>query len=441
MAEKDINYEDFHARVKERRGRAYVSPKRICMNLLLLLLPAFATCILFAVALETYCLSLVLLYFILPMFYTVEKRIRYDITGIGKPDFSYADGYHDFFRKNMGGLFGAIIAIMYSIFLVLAFYLIFEYVLEPLCYCFPNAADVYDEFIVLYYSTGIDAAYTYIMSNIGALTAPLEIMVSLIMFVPSCLLVFYFFNNNLNHHFLSTIVLPDIDQNVSASSARSLSKSSYGRPIRGHRARESFYHNWPYYLAYVCVYGLLTYAFTFAEVNNMYLLMLYVMAAPCISMFVGAILDYFCLVNEYSVIEESKDIILSRMDSYIKVGIYQTYCNPTYQHGEESAARGSFVPEPTYQEQQEYNARARYGGRPPYYGNGNDDGYYQQQQQPPQRGRPDDTFDQRDAYTNQENNSTSDDSYTNDSDNSSEDDDGVEGVVIDLTQNDEDKDK
>ncbi len=433
MAEKDINYENFHNSVKERRGRAYVSPKRVMSNLLLLLLPAFAACLLFAAALGTYCLSLLLLYFILPMFYTVEKRIRYDITGIGKPDFSYADGYRGFFKKNMGGIFGAIISILYSVFLVLAFYLIFQYTLQPLCNCFPKASEVYNEFLALYYGaeTG-DAAYTYLMTNIGALTAPFEIMVSLIMFIPSGLLVFYFFNNNSEHHFLSTIVLPDIDQNVSASSARSLSKSSFGRPIRGHRARESFYHNWPYYLAYVVIYGLLTYLFTFFEINYTYPMLMYVMAAPCISMFFGMILNYFCVVNEYSVIEESKDIILNRMDVYTKVGVYQTYCNPTYQHGEESAARGSFVPEPTYQEQQTYNARYR---QSPYYGQGPDD---YNPQQPPQRGRPDDTFDQRDAYSNEDNSHPSDDSYTNNSSSSSEDD-GGEGIVIDLTE-DEDKD-
>ncbi len=443
MAEaSDISYPEFHQRVRERRSRAYVSPKRVAINLLLLLLPAFAAGVLIAVALETYCLSLILLYFILPMFYTVEKRIRYDITGIGKPGFSYADGYRDFFRKNMGGLFGVIIALLYTVFLILAFYMIFQYTLQPLVYCFDNAAEVYDEYIALYYSGGNYSDYLF--TNIGALTAPMEIMAALTFFIPSCLLVFYFINNNISHHFISTIVLPDIDLNVSASSARSISKSTYGRTIRGHRARETFYHNWPYYVAYTLIYAGLTYLFTLFEVSNVYWLMVYVMIVPTLSIFIGIFLNYFCIVNEYSVIEESKDILLSRMDSAVRVSVYQTYCNPTYQHADESAARGSFVPEPTYEEQQAYNER--YRQQRPYYGPGSGD-YYDQQQPPRNSGRPDDTFDQRDAYKDYDNSqndsyssSDNNDSYTNTSGSSSQSDDGGEGIVIDLTQQDEDKD-
>ena len=63
-----------------------------------------------------------------------------------------------------------------------------------------------------------------------------------------------------------------------------------------------------------------------------------------VSLFFAFLLNVFVLINCYSLVEESQDIVLSTLPPARKVSIYQTYCNPNYVHGEESAARGCFIP-------------------------------------------------------------------------------------------------
>ena len=80
LKEKEMTNNELHRRVAERRKRAF--KKSLFINLALLLPPILLTIVIVLTALSTYILSLCLLYFILPMFYTVEKRLRYDIAGI-----------------------------------------------------------------------------------------------------------------------------------------------------------------------------------------------------------------------------------------------------------------------------------------------------------------------------------------------------------------------
>ena len=85
--------------------------------------------------------------------------------------------------------------------------------------------------------------------------------------------------------------------------------------------------------------------------------------APSLSLFYGFLLDYFCLMNEYCILEESQSLLLSRMPEQMRFSVYQTYCSPNYIHGEESAARGCFVPAPTYRQEHPFSSPF---SNPPY---------------------------------------------------------------------------
>ena len=341
---------ELHQKVAERRKRAF--RKNLLVNLSLLLPPILLTIALFITAINTYVLSLFLLYFILPMYYTVEKRLRYDLTGIGKPGFSYVDGYKDFFTKNMGGIFGALGSIVMAILIFVFLLFILEYAFPAIAGCFEGASAVLDEINKLYAneSTDISSLADYMMQNGGVLAQPMTILVGVSAFIPLFLLVFYYFNNNLSMHYLGTIVLPDIDKNISASQARGIARIQFGRLIQGYRLKESLFQNWPYYLVFTILYGVILYACSFITTTNFMVVPLIALLAPSLSLFYGLILNYFCLMNDYCILEESHQYLLSRMPEQVKYSVYQTYCNPNYVHGEESAARGCFVPAPTFRQ-------------------------------------------------------------------------------------------
>ena len=356
LKEKEMTSNELHRRVAERRKRTF--KKSLFINLALLLPPILLTIVIVLTALSTYILSLCLLYFILPMFYTVEKRLRYDIAGIGKPGFSYADAYKAFFTQNMGGVFGALGAVLWTLLLFFFIITILENAFPAIANCFPEAGGVVEHISELFVSQNADmnTLMDYVVENGHLLTRPLTILFGVSAFIPLFLAIFYFFDNNLSMHYLSTIVLPDIDKNISASQARSLSKLQFGRLIQGHRLKESFRNNWPYYLAFSVLYGVILYACSFISTNNIMVLPLIILLAPSLSLFYGLLLNYFCLLNDYCVLEESQELLLSRMPAQTRLSVYQTYCSPNYVHGEESAARGCFVPAPTYREEHPFSS-------------------------------------------------------------------------------------
>jgi hypothetical protein len=331
-------------KIRARRKRAF--RKSIFVNLALLIPPIVCLQLLVIAALSTYTVSLFLIYFILPMFYTVEKRLRYDISGIGNPDFSYADGYKAFFGGAQGGIFGIILSVLEAFFFGLVFYLAFSNLFPYLCQSYPGAYDVYSKLVTLYSDpkTSQNELITYFTDNGAVLTQPLSIFIGLVLFFPIFLLVFFFLNGNLDDHYLCTIVLPDIDKNISASQARSISRSSFGRAILSYRLGKTFRYNWPFYVLFSLIYGSLVYGGSFLVTDNLYLVPLIVLVAPSVSLFFALILNYFCLANEYAVLEESQNLLLSRLPKPMRESIYRTYCDSHYVHGEESSARGSFVP-------------------------------------------------------------------------------------------------
>ena len=350
-----MDQKERNQKIKERQKRLF--HKDVWMNMLLLVPPILLTLIIVLVALFTFVLSLLLVYFVLPMFYTIERRMRQSVTGIGKTNFTYADGYRAFFKDNMGGIFGLINALLISFLLIIALSFILEYAAQPLANCFPPAGEVLTEIGNLFFSQATlpEEFWTYLSENTFYLTQPLTILVGVTAFLPMTYLLFYALPMNLSNHQIATIVLPDIDKNLSAAQARTLSRIQFARGFQGYRLKNSIRLNWPYLLAFVLIYGLSLYGCSMIETTETMVMPIILLLSPTISLFFGFFLQYFWIGNDYCIIEESQDVLLESINPQIKFTIYQTYCNPNYIHGEESSARGCFVPEQTYQEKHPFS--------------------------------------------------------------------------------------
>lgn len=340
-----MNEKDFKLRVNELRKRGL--NKSIFVNLALLLLPSFLMIVVFFISLYSFILSLFAIYFILPMFYTVERRICFSLTGIGKADFSYADGYSAFFKEKKGGIFGMIITLLLSFSLLLLSFVVFMNAFPNIVSLYPESLDVFQKIGQMYQNPYQNSTefFTYVMDNLHYLTRPLTILFSICLFLPMFVALFFSLPSNLSHHYLATIVLPDIDKNISASQARSLSKNSFGRPINGLRIKYNFLYNWPYMIVFTLLYGVSTYLTSLIQTDNSYVTILVILITPALSLLYGLILQYFCILNNYAVMEVLAPNLLTLLPEPMKIYISQAFKNPQYIHGEETSYRGAFVPE------------------------------------------------------------------------------------------------
>ncbi len=334
---------DFKLRVNEFRKRGL--NKNLFTNILFLLLPAFMMMCVFLVSFYSFVISFFAIYLILPMFYTAERKIYYSLTGIGKPDFSYKDGYAAFFKERKGGIFGVISSLLLSFSLFLLSYFIFMNVFPSLCGAYPESMEVFKKISQMYqdpYQNG-NEMFIYLKTNLYALSRPLSIMLSICLFLPIFVAIFFSVPTNLSHHYLATIVLPDIDKNLSASQARSLSKNSFGRPINMDRIQYNFIYNWPYMLAFILLYGGSSYLTSLIETTNSSLVPLIVVITPTVSLFYGFILQYFCIFNNYAIVETLAPSLHHTLPNPMKAYIAQAFKNPNYIHGEETSVRGPFI--------------------------------------------------------------------------------------------------
>lgn len=332
-------------KIKEQRKRIFT--KSIFFDLLLLIPPIIIQIGLVLLAVTTFTSSLLLTYFVLPMFYTVERRITAKISGIGNSDFSYADGYKSFFRKREGGIFGIILAFIGSLALGILFYFVLSTTFPYLCNTFEGARDVYNTIYDTLNSTGtVDQKQfiEYLSTNMPLLSRPLTILIGCVCFVPTLYFFFYCVDTNLCDHYLASIVLPDIDLNISASEARGLSRGSFKRYLFKKRFSYSFRLNWIYYLLYTLFYAGTLYLFSNIQAINIPMMLLLVVATPSMSICYATILNYFILANEYATLEVIANDLLNALPEPLKASIYQTYINPNYNHGMESEVRGCFIP-------------------------------------------------------------------------------------------------
>ncbi len=332
-------------KIKEQRKRIF--NKSIFLDLLLLIPPIIIQIGLVLLACTTFTSSLLLTYFVLPMFYTVERRITAKISGIGNSDFSYADGYRCFFRKREGGIFGIILSFIGSLALGILFYFALSTTFPYLCNTFEGAREVYDTIYENLSSNGMvdqKQFIEYLSTNMHLLSRPLAILIGCVCFVPTLYFFFYCVDTNLCDHYLASIVLPDIDLNISASEARGLSRGSFKRYLFKKRFSYAFRLNWIYYLLYALLYAGTLYLFSNIQAINIPSMLLLVIATPSLSICYATILNYFILANEYATLEVIANDLLTTLPEPLKASIYQTYINPNYNHGIESEIRGCFIP-------------------------------------------------------------------------------------------------
>ncbi len=346
--------EEKKAKYKERFHR--VLGKGLWKNMALLALPAFLICAIFVAMFYTYGVSIFLIYFILPMAYTVEKRMRYQLTGIGKEHFSYTEGYKDFFQSNKGGIFGILVSFVFGFSLLLFFGFVIFQAVPLIVHSFPETVPYFEGALAAYSKSTLfnqTVLQKYLFENGVYLIRPTTIYMGLVCYLPIMIVVFYFINENLTNHYLSGLILPDLDKNVSAAQARNVIRSTLGRGFVPYRYKVQFKRNWIYYVIYSCVYGLTLYAASFITVDNINFVPLIFMMTPGIGIIAAIYLNYFCLANRYAIVEESKDVLLQSIPMPMRTTIYQTYHSNEYIHGEESKARGCFIPVLTYKVEKE----------------------------------------------------------------------------------------
>lgn len=338
---------------KELKEKIKLRRKKGCrkehwMTLLYFLPPAICLMGVILVASYSMFLSFALLFFILPMLYTVEKRIRISISGIGSMKFSYKDGYRGFFKEHMNGLFGVIMSLLLGFSLFLLGYLIIFSFLPSIIKIFPESVSTFQQLSEYYNDPNLDAEvfFNYLTEHLSDFSRPLSLISSLILFLPLVSVFFYSIPENLTNHYLATIFLPDIDKNLPASQGRNFAKNV---TRAGYWKRLGLFatYNWPYLLIFTLLYGASTFLMCYVRVDNSRLVLLSMMITPTIGCFYGLLLSFFVLYNNYAVIEEYSPAFLETMAPELKMMIYQTYNNPNYRHGEESALRGCYVPNPT----------------------------------------------------------------------------------------------
>ena len=332
-----------------RLQRAY--SKEMWINLAMLLLPSFLIAAIFAAMFYTWGVSVFLIYFVLPMFYAVDRRLRYQLTGIGNPRFSYIDGYKAFFQSNKGGIFGVLVSLVFGFAILLFFLLALFQTVPYIVHNFPEAIPYFEGTLTAYSKSSLfnqTELQAYLFDNGIHLIRPATIYMGIISYVPIATVIFFFIDENLSNHYLAGIILPDIDENVSASQARSAIRSTVSKGFVPYRFKEQIKMNWTYYVIYSLVYGRALYGASFITTNNINLVPITFMLVPSFGIILALYLNYFCLINRYTILEENKDVVLASISVPMRTTIYQTFHAKEYIHGEESKVRGSFIPMPSY---------------------------------------------------------------------------------------------
>lgn len=313
-------------------------------NLCLLFVPSiFLQLILFCMP-YTYGLSILLLYFILPMFYSIDKRLRYEVNHIGKKKFSFLDGYRDFFLSNKGGIFGVIFSLVCAFGLFLLSIAILYFFMPNIISCFPLSQPYFREFSEKFSDIKVDQSLImeFFMESGYHMAQPLIIIVGIALFLPLFFVIFIGVDENLSYHYISGVLFPDLDLNISSSQSRTVGKS-FSRNYSPYRWKESLKLNFPIYLFFTLAYGFSLFGSTYIPVGKTNVMMFVIVLTPCASIILGTLLNHICMLNNYSIIEEDQEMLLLTMPAAMRTSVYQTFHAKEYIHGEESEKRGSFI--------------------------------------------------------------------------------------------------
>lgn len=318
--------------------------KNLLFDLLLLLPPAFLLLVILFSMTFTYGVSVLFVYFILPMFYTVDRRLRFDLNGIGKAHVTYADGYRDFFQSNKGGIFGVIPTLALCFGLFLFSFIILTFSSSNIVSCFPSAEPYYKELVRMLSDIAIAKPdiLSYMMDFGYKMCQPFTIMIGLALFIPLFYVLFIGTDENLSYHYISGILFPDLDLNISAAQSRNVART-FSRSFTSYRLKESFKLNFPYYILFSLCYGLSLWGCSQITVYKTNAMMFVLFITPSASILIGTLLNHFCMLNHYVVIEENQEMLFLTMPAAMRTSIYQTFHSNEYIHGEESEARGSFI--------------------------------------------------------------------------------------------------
>lgn len=333
---------DLKEKYRNRRKQLY--SQNLIGDLALLLLPSLLLGVLFTLSFYTYGISILLTYFILPMFYTVDYRIRNKLTEIGNDDFTYKDGYAAFFKSNKGNFYGVIKAIVIFLVLLLIFAVFIGIAFPLIVRCFPEAIDTYEELVSTYNSfyKGDNQFLNLIYEEGANLSRPIIVFFGIVSFIPLAFSMFGVIGENLSNDYLAHIVLPDIDKNISPAQSRNVAKASFGKDFFTYRVKQQMMLNWPYYLIYAIVYASLLYGMSNVINGYVYNVPLLFSSVPGFMLMISCYLNYFTIANRYIVIEENKQVLYEMIPSSMRIYIYQTFNTKEYVHGEESEKRGAF---------------------------------------------------------------------------------------------------
>ncbi len=337
--------------------------KRMFLDLLLMLLPIFLLVLIFFLTIITYGMSLLLVYFILPMFYALDQRVRSDLNGIGNPRESFLSGYKEFFQSNKGGIFGAFFTIIRALGIFLLCALIVGFFMPNIVNCFPDAKPVFNELVGKFTKANTPRLemVEFMLENLFHLTRPLTIYFGVVTFLPLFYIIFFGVDENLTYHYLSGILLPDLDLNISSSQSRSVAKS-FTKDFTGYRLQETIKVNFPLYLLFAMLYAVCLWGCSYISVYHTSNVSFVVLIAPASSLVFGSYINHFCLINEYAILEENKEVLLDSLPLAMKTSIYQTFHAKEYVHGKESEIRGCFIPEKNISSTKEKRTESPHGG-------------------------------------------------------------------------------
>lgn len=344
------DFNEMISEIDEKRKLSF-SSKRTLINICYLILPALLIFMLVCLSMYSFLLSLIFTYFVLPMIYSVDKRIRANVSNIGNKDASYKKGYDDFFGMMAGGVYGIIIGLIYFVLLFFVFYFIFYSTLPSLMSIDSTSKETYDMIVKLIDQTNdVGSVMNSVFDSVYKLYKPLVIFLSLIEFVPITFFFFFYLTRNLSNHHMMSIILPDADKNLSASYQESICQYTFVKYYRNDRIKLNLYYNWPYLLVHTFLYGIMTYLFYLIDCHDIYSCIFFLSLFTGLISFIDILLDYFVVQNNYYIVEIISTRLISRLPYSIQEMIRTTFSSPSYIHGEESALRGSFVPSKNYYE-------------------------------------------------------------------------------------------
>lgn len=306
-------------------------------------------CLILLASVFTYGVSILLTYFVLPMFYAADRRLRYAITGIGKEKFSYIAGYKAFFQSNKGGIFGVFLTVAAAIGILLVMLFALGIAIPGIVSCFPEAQDAFKEMLTLIsdYSLMRKDMTKFLLERGYEMVRPFTVYIGLCMFLPLVFIIFFGVNENLSYHYISTIVFPDLDLNIPSSQSSSVARA-FSRGFNAYRLKRSFFMNLPCYLLFATMYGFALWGVSHIRVDSSRDAIFTCLIVPAFALIIGSFLNYFCMMNNYCLIEADQDQLRESMPVAMRTSVYQTYSSKEYIHGEESKKRGCFIDVSSY---------------------------------------------------------------------------------------------